>query len=209
MLKSWDDLDYWDSSDWIKVQEKLDVLDRRGIRYNPSRHNIFNSLDAVPCEQARVVLVGQDPYPSAVYATGFAYSIPATNYNFPPTLHNMYTEYTRDLGYPYPTHGNLSKWVDQGVVLWNAIPTCLSGQSRSHDWPEWAALTREIVEKIPAVFVFMGAVANRFAEFVPPNRLADVVITAHPANRFKQFKGCRLFSTINSKLVHPIDWKLT
>lgn len=216
-------LNYWQSGEWQVCNERLKELEKAGILYNPTRSELFRSLRLVPVGEVKVCIIGQDPYPDPAFATGVPFSIPAgvKPDQFPITLRNIFKEYCSDLGYPFPDNGDLHGWVTQGVLLWNAIPTCRSGQSLSHDWPgeEWKPLTKEIVEVLSTkgiVFCFLGAVAKRYLEYVDLTK-NEVILTSHPsprASRFSKtpFEGSRLFSTINDKLISqgldPIDWRL-
>src|SRR6266700_1109605 len=145
---TWEDLSYWSSADWRIVQERLDEMDRKGLLYNPRRDKLFASLDAVPFEQVRVVIMGQDPYPERNYATGIAFSIPKRCTTIPPSLKIILQEYCDDLHTSWPRDVTLGKWTEQGCLLQNAIPSCKTNASLSHDWPEWQSLTKEIVEKL-------------------------------------------------------------
>lgn len=222
MIYPWK-LNYWQSGEWQVANERLKDLEKAGIVYNPARSELFKSLRLLQPGEVKVCIIGQDPYPDAAFATGVPFSIPAgiEREAFPPTLRNIFTEYVADLGYPFPNSGDLSQWVSQGVLLWNAIPTCRSGQSLSHDWPgeEWHPLTQEIVEILSnrgIAFAFLGAIAKRYLEYVDLTK-NEVILTSHPsprASRFSKtpFEGSRLFSTINDKLISQglsaIDWKL-
>lgn len=249
-------LDYWKSGEWQVVNERLHDMEkdheRTSSAYNPIRANLFRALSLTKIEDVKVVIVGQDPYPQAEYATGIAFSIPAPsqpeeepscdtsqqvqasagslsgvqmgnrreNLPFPPTLQTILREYSEDTGYPLPLSGDLSAWGRQGVLLWNAIPSCRTGQSLSHDWDEYSFLTKEIITKLSnkggVVFAFLGSVARRFTDCVDTTKNA-VVQTSHPSprgnfNSKTPFTGSRLFTMINNKLADlgqsPIDWRL-
>lgn len=217
---SWKDLKFWQSGEYQVVEERLrDVIKARKT-YNPVKANLFKALDACPYEDVKVLFCGQDPYPNRDLATGLAYSIPANVENIPPTLRTLFDEYEADLKYPRPSSGDLTPWAQGGVLLWNVIPSCTTGQSLSHDWVEWAALTEEIVDKLSekgVVFVFLGGRARSYAPHVRDKDNCRVIETAHPSPRGNMwsrlpFKGSRTFSTINAYLVEighdPIDWKL-
>jgi uracil-DNA glycosylase len=206
------ELDYWDSGEWQVVEERLDDMDKKGILYCPGKDKLFAVLDLLPMDSVRCVILGQDPYPDPKFATGIAFSIPKEQKEFPPTLANIVSEYSKDLHYPYPTTGDLTPWVKQGVLLWNVIPSCGVGRSMSHDWPEWAYLTQEIISKLAerdVVFAALGQVAQRYTKEL------DALEFSHPSPRgnyssIHPFLGSRLFSTINGKLKgNPIDWRLT
>jgi uracil-DNA glycosylase len=225
MIKKWDELKYWTSGEWQCVQGKLDDLEKNGHVYHPTRELLFNALDSTPFETVRVAIIGQDPYPNPGFSTGIAFSVPRSIIKLPPTLVNIFRVYKSDLGYTQPTRGNLDKWAERGVLLWNAVPSCTQFKSLSHDWEEWAWLTREIVESLSEkgiVFVFLGGVARRYVKFVNPDT-NGIIETSHPSPRgslarpghnsaWIPFLASRLFSTINAKLVEegmePIDWRL-
>lgn len=194
------------------------ALEAREGEYNPKFGMIFRAL-FVPPNSVRVCIVGQDPYPNPKYCTGWAFSIPKECDVIPPTLMSMFREYCQDLKYPLPPNGDLSSWVDQGVMLWNAIPTCDKFKSLSHKaWPEWHSLTKEVVERLSKeriVFAFLGGVAREFAKYVSSD--SKVIETSHPSPRGSihsnhPFLGSRLFSTINSHLrvldKGEINWRL-
>jgi uracil-DNA glycosylase len=217
---TWDDLQYWQSGEWQVVEERLSDMDKSGVLYNPERQLLFAALDATPLDKVQVVLMGQDPYPSGKYATGLAFSIPKAATSHPPTLSTVLREYEDDLHLPYPKNGNLEKWAAQGVLLWNAIPSCELGKSLSHDWNEWSHLTKEIVQSLSQqggiVFVLLGGVARRYSGYVDTTR-NDLIETGHPSPRGNlnskvPFSGSRIFSTINACLCKrgkaPVDWKL-
>jgi uracil-DNA glycosylase len=237
-MKTWDDLHFFGSSIWQETQEKLDELDRRGIRYNPDRSNLFSSLDAVDFQEVKVMVIGQDPYPNPIHCSGMAFSLPIDVgasilpfREFPATLRVILNEYVKDLGYPMPLHGDLSPWCRQGVLLWNALPTCLEWQSLSHNWPEWRELTGNIIDELNrrggVVFVALGSIARTFTtpsvvrgfideDHIDPkkNRLIEL---SHPSPRGANsgrypFTGSRVFSTVNAHLKSlgqaPIYWRL-
>lgn len=167
------------------------------------------------------MVLGQDPYPQERFATGLAFSIPASvpSGEFPPTLKTLFEEYTKDLHYARPNSGDLSAWASKGVLLWNTVPSCGTNQSLSHDWQEWSPLTSEVVRSLSEkgiVFALLGQVARRhFGDIDITHN--SVVLTSHPSPRGSRsshtpFLGSRLFSTINDKLndmgLEPVDWRL-
>ena len=219
----WPLLRWWVSGERQVVEERLDDLDARKIPYCPGRQNIYKALTLVPMDKVKVVLLGQDPYPSPAHACGLAFSIPES-YSplispYPKTLQEIFKEYQSDLGYPLPTDGDLSPWCDRGVLLWNALPTCAAWGSLSHDWPEWRTLTEEIVSELMlrgVVFAAMGRFARGFVKHISADN-NRVIETSHPSPRASNasnlpFRGSRLFSSINDMLREighePIDWRL-
>lgn len=215
-IKSWDELSFWKSGEWQVVEERLDEFDLVRKSYNPDRELLFAALDEVPLEKVKVMWVGQDPYPNKRDACGVAFAVKRKD-AFPPTLQTIFKEYCDDLHYPEPTSGDLSQWCREGVLLWNAYPSCFTGQPGSHHWPEWEFLTAEIISKVqsPRIpIVFSGNSARQFVKYAGES---PIIETAHPSPRgnrhsHRPFSGSRLFSTINSKLVslkqEPINWRL-
>lgn len=216
-------LNYWQSGEYQVVREKLDDEEIAGHRINPVRKDLFRSLSLTAEKAVKVCIIGQDPYPQHRFATGVAFSIPVEVpvREFPPTLKVFLREYQDDLGYTMPSHGNLEQWSKDGVLLWNATPSCREGASLSHDWSgsEWSYLTREIISRLSArgiVFAFLGSVAKRYVDCVDQS-MNSVICTSHPSprgslNSKTPFIGSRLFSTINARLVElgmsPVDWRL-
>src|SRR5688572_2938736 len=135
-MDTWEELDYWPSGEFQVVDERLEDLLKAKVPFNPSKEALFNALDLTSFMDTKVVIIGQDPYPSKKYATGVAFSIPPEipPKEFPPSLVNIFTEYTNDLRYPSPTCGDLTPWAKQGVLLWNAYPSCEEGKPGSHHW---------------------------------------------------------------------------
>lgn len=220
MTYPWSDLKFWSSGEFQACRERIDDDIKALHGVNPSKALLFKALSLTPLRETKVVVLGQDPYPDAGLATGMAFSVPREldPGDFPPTLRTIFAEYSRDLGHPSPTHGDLTHWATEGVLLWNTIPSCRTGKSLSHDWPDgaWDGLTKEIIQKADekgVVFAFIGAVAKRHLDSV---RSSPTIVVGHPSprgmNSKTPFIGSRLFSTINDKLVSiglsPVDWRL-
>lgn len=200
------DLGYWKTGEWQVVEERLNEA-----QYNPGPGLLFAALGAVCPGTCRVAILGQDPYPELRHCTGLAFSVPPNCQPIPPSLVNIFKEYEDDLNYPAPKNGDLSKWCEQGVLLWNVFPSCAKGKPGSHHWEEWEPLTREIVEKLDdndgMVYVFLGKSAGLFARYV---RRGSIISTSHPSplGAKRGFLGSRIFSSVNAVLKEPIDWRL-
>lgn len=223
----WKDLVWWKSGEKQVIDERLKDLDKAKVEWHPAKQDIYAALDATPYDQVRVCIIGQDPYPggppswvnttSTRYATGLAFSIPRDipRSSWPPTLVNIFTEYTADLHRPEPNHGDLAWWAKKGVLLWNMYPTCESGKAGSHHWDEYEYLTKEIVlelDKKPIVFILLGAKARSLTKYITNSK---VVETSHPSplGVDKGFKGSRIFTTANSLCtelgIETIPWELS
>lgn len=213
---NWDELDFWKTGEWQVVEERLNDLDKKGVLWCPGKANLFAAFKTVRFDSVRCVIVGQDPYPDPSHATGVAFSVPSTlkKEKYPPTLVNIFKEFDSDLRYPFPPSGNLNRWGSSGVLLWNATPSCEAFKPRSHRWPEWDCLTREVITRLDSrdiVFVFLGGDARRYAPLVTRS---NVIETSHPSPRGAEhgFFGSRIFSTVNGFLcdqgLDPINWRL-
>jgi uracil-DNA glycosylase len=221
IIMRWGDLKFWDTGERQVVEERIDDLLAKKKVINPSKKDLYKALDATPYDKCKVMICGQDPYPEHRYATGIAFSIPEIETPFPPTLEMILKEYCDDLHQEKPPHGNLVKWCEEGVLLWNAIPSCEAGKSLSHEgWDEWQFLTNEIIKVLSekgVVFALLGRVARLHAASIRKLSNCRVIETAHPSprgnlNSKMPFTGSRLFSRINAALTEighdPVDWRL-
>lgn len=214
---TWNDLDFFKSADWVTVQNRLDYFDSTGRLYNPKRELLFAALDKTPFDEIKVAWIGQDPYPARKYATGVAYAIPNGSEKIPPTLSNIFKEYVNDTHFSIPTKTDLTKWTSEGVLLWNSIPSCFTGLSLSHDWPEWKALTSEIIKKLSdkkdIVFIFNGRRSRDFVYLVD-EKDNTCIETSHPSPlSVGGFFGSRIFTRTNALLVDthgkdPVNWEI-
>ncbi len=221
-MSSWKELKFWDSGEHQVIQERLEDLLAIKKTFNPTKDKLYAALDATPFDKVKVVIIGQDPYPDQSVSTGLAFDIPKGKRKFPITLQTLFKEYCDDLHHPYPLSGSLRKWTEQGVLLWNAIPTCETNKSLSHyGWFEWHFLTKEIIEYLCShkekgvVFCFLGSVPKEFSKYV--TEPSKCFFTSHPSPRGNMssktpFLGSRMFTTVNDYLnqleLGPIDWRL-
>jgi len=220
MIKTWEDLNYWQTGEFQVIEERHRDLDIAGITYCPRREDLFNALYETPFDKCKVMIIGQDPYPSAEHSMGLAFSVPKHVKVLPDSLRIIFDEYESDLHYERPMNGDLHDWATEGVLLWNAIPSCVSGRSLSHNYPEWRLLTEEIIFNLREkgiVFVFVGSHAKRYVQFVKDWSNCRFLCVDHPSPRASPkgkhpFKGSRIFSSTNSLLsdigLEHVDWKL-
>lgn len=213
-------LNWFNTGEYQVIEERLADLKKLGITTCPlDRRNDLRALKETSYDNCKVVIFGQDPYPNPSHATGIAFDIPSsiTKDKFPPTLKNIFKEYCDDLHYPEPTTGTLLPWCEQGVLLYNIIPTCTAYRSMSHsNWWEYQELTKEIIDKLNSkeevVFVFLGSRSREFLHKVDSKH--KVLTYSHPSplgvvgKKSNNFLGSRMFTTINSLLSKPIDWRL-
>lgn len=186
-----------------------------GRGYLPAGENVLRAFSR-PLADVRVLVVGQDPYPTPGHAVGLSFSVARDVRPLPRSLQNIYAELTDDLGVPAAEHGDLSAWFDQGVLLLNRCLTVRPGASASHRGQGWEEVTDRAIDALvarggPLVAILWG----RDAQSLRP-RLGDttVIASAHPSplSARSGFFGSRPFSRANAALAAqgaaPIDWRL-
>jgi uracil-DNA glycosylase len=186
-----------------------------GRQYLPAGQNVLRAF-CRPFDAVRVLIVGQDPYPTPGHAVGLSFSVSPETRPLPRSLMNIYREYCDDLGYPRPTNGDLSPWSDQGVLLLNRVLTVAPGAPASHRGKGWEQVTEQAIRALvardaPLVAILWG----RDAMTLQP-LLGDVptVTSAHPSpmSADRGFFGSRPFSRVNVMLAErgaaPVDWRL-
>ncbi|MCB1333062.1 MAG: uracil-DNA glycosylase [Roseivivax sp.] len=179
----------------------------------PPESQVFAALDACPPDQTRVVILGQDPYPTPGHAHGLAFSVAPDVRPLPRSLNNIFKEMQADLG-ASPATGDLRDWARQGVLLLNTALTVPAGDAGGHARLGWSALTRQVLDALndtPRAFVLWGGHAQGFAPHLThPGHL--VLTSAHPSplSARRGFFGSRPFSRVNdwlkAKGQQPIDW---
>lgn len=182
----------------------------------PTGQNILRALTQ-PLDDVRVLIVGQDPYPTPGHAVGLSFSVAPEVSPIPRSLTNIYKELTSDLGLPTPTNGDLTPWTEQGVLLLNRVLTVQQGQPGSHRGKGWEEFTAAAIRAIaarpdqPVVAILWGKDAQTAAELLDD---APVIASAHPSpmSADRGFFGSRPFSRANEMLedlgAEPIDWSL-
>ena len=187
-----------------------------GRRYLPAGANVLRAFTQ-PFDGVRVLIVGQDPYPTPGHAVGLSFSVAPETRPVPRSLANIFREYTSDLGHPTPSTGDLTPWAEQGVLLLNRVLTVEPGRSGSHRGKGWEAVTEQAIRALverdaePLVAILWGSDARKLAPL-----LVDVPIveSAHPSpmSADRGFFGSRPFSRVNALLEEiggdPVDWKL-
>lgn len=205
--RAWAHLRFWQDG-WLPLRDRL--AETPGWLPGPER--VFAALEMTPPEALRVVILGQDPYPTPGHAMGLAFGV-APGVALPRSLGNIYREMRDDLG-ACPADGDLSGWARQGVLLLNTSLSVAPGAAGSHARLGWEALVAEVLAEAarrPAAWVLWGAAAARHAALADPAR--DLVVTsAHPSplSARRGFFGSRPFSRVNAWLeargAAPIDW---
>ena len=188
-----------------------------GRRYLPAGPNVLRAF-TFPFDAVRVLIVGQDPYPTPGHAVGLSFSVAPDVRPLPRSLANIFAEYRSDLGYPEPSSGDLTPWAQRGVLLLNRVLTVQPGNPASHRGRGWEAVTECAIRALadrgqPLVAVLWGRDASSLAPILSVGRSA-VIESAHPSplSASRGFFGSRPFSRANELLAgmgaEPVDWRL-
>ena len=198
---------------WLQAEEAA------GKAIYPPRGQRLRALELTAPEDAKVVILGQDPYHGPGQAMGLSFSVPE-GVRIPPSLRNIYTELESDLGIDRPGHGDLTRWAERGVLLLNNTLTVEDGKAGSHAGKGWDAITDACVAAVaaqdaPSVFLLWGSHAQKKAARIPG--LSDgrhlVIESPHPSplSARRGFFGSRPFSRANAFLDAKgrggIDWR--
>ena len=186
-----------------------------GRGYLPAGKHVLRAFEQ-PLDDVRVLIVGQDPYPTPGHAVGLSFSVAPDVSPIPRSLVNIYRELQADLGCPAPTTGDLSPWAERGVLLLNRVLTVRPGAPASHRGRGWEAVTAAAISALverggPLVAILWGRDARNLA---PHLHGIPAIESAHPSplSAHSGFFGSRPFSRANELLAQqgapPIDWSL-
>ncbi|MFZ2242592.1 MAG: uracil-DNA glycosylase [Gordonia amarae] len=187
-----------------------------GRRYLPAGANVLRAF-TYPFDDVRVLIVGQDPYPTPGHAVGLSFSVAPEVSPIPRSLTNIYTEYCEDLGHPMPSNGDLTPWARNGVLLLNRVLTVQPGEPGSHRKKGWEQVTECAIKALvareaePLVAILWGRDAQSLEEWLPD---VPVIKSVHPSplSAGRGFFGSRPFSKANEALedlgADPVDWRL-
>lgn len=204
---------------WRKIlANELELLDEieseiASENYLPTHNLVMRALSS-DLDSAKVLILGQDPYPNECDSVGLSFSIPSNRQRLPPTLKNIFKELNSDLGTPFPDHGDLTPWAQQGVVLLNRTLTCRNGESNSHSKVGWSSFTEACVKALAdagCVAILWGAGAQELSKYFSEEKL---IVSPHPSplSAYRGFFGSKPFSRANAALlksgIAPIDWSI-
>lgn len=186
-----------------------------GRGYLPAGDKVLRAFSASPSD-VRVMIVGQDPYPTPGHAVGLSFSVAPDVRPLPRSLTNIFKEYSADLGLAAPSSGDLSPWFERGVLLLNRVLTVQPGRPGSHRGKGWervtaAAIRGLVARQQPLVVILWGRDAQTAQEFLGDT---PVITSAHPSpmSADRGFFGSRPFSRANTLLAaaggEPLDWTL-
>ncbi|WP_084469275.1 uracil-DNA glycosylase [Nocardiopsis trehalosi] len=185
-----------------------------GRTYLPAGDNVLRAFQQ-PFDDVRVLIVGQDPYPTPGHAVGLSFSV-APDCKLPGSLRNIFREYTEDLGLPMPANGDLTPWTERGVLLLNRVLTVMPRQPGSHRGKGWEEVTDQAIRALaeggkPMVAILWGRDARNLRPLMPD---VPCVESTHPSPMSAKngFFGSRPFSRVNALLEElgedPVDWRL-
>lgn len=171
----------------------------------PIKEEIFNAFELCSFSNAKVIILGQDPYHNFNQAHGLAFSVLKGN-KIPPSLRNIYKELVNDLGVSKPDHGELTSWAEEGVLLLNTILTVEHNSPLSHKGKGWEIFTNNIIKHLniddrPKVFVLWGNNAIAKKKLIT-NKNHLILTSSHPSplSARHSFEGSKVFSKINEFL---------
>jgi uracil-DNA glycosylase len=186
-----------------------------GRGYLPAGSNIMRAFQR-PLAEVKVLVVGQDPYPTPGHPVGLSFSVAADVRPLPPSLVNIFKELVDDLGVPAPSCGDLTPWADSGVLLLNRSLTVSPGRANSHRGQGWEPVTACAIQALaerrgPLAAILWGRDAQTLTSMLGP---VPWVESAHPSplSAHRGFFGSRPFSRVNRMLQEqggtPVDWRL-
>ena len=186
-----------------------------GRSYLPAGDKVLRAFTQ-PFDQVRVLIVGQDPYPTPGHPVGLSFSVAPSVRPLPRSLINIFREYSADLGHPTPATGDLTPWAERGVLMLNRVLTVQPGRPGSHRGKGWEPVTEQAIRALaaragPLVAILWGRDARNLAPMLAG---AGLVESAHPSpmSADQGFFGSRPFSRASQLLVarggEEIDWKL-
>ncbi len=201
-----------------ELQQFLVDEEAKGINVLPPAPLWFNALNSIPFEKLKVVILGQDPYPTIGHAHGLCFSVMPEVKSLPKSLLNINKELMEDLGIDNSHTGYLQSWADQGVLLLNTVLTVEQGKANSHQGKGWETFTDTIIkiinkEKDHVVFILWGANAQKKQDAIDISK-HRIIKSVHPSplSAYRGFFGSKPFSRTNIYLKafkkETIDWKL-
>ncbi len=198
------------------IESKFLKLKAENMTIFPPTSMIFRALELVDFYEAKVLILGQDPYHDLGQANGLSFSV-NKEIMIPPSLRNIFLELKDDLNIPISQHGDLTFWAQQKILLLNSVLTVEHGKPNSHKELGWDKLTDQIISQLSKrgnmIFVLWGKIAQSKLQLI--NKKTNKVLSApHPSplSAYRGFFGCRHFSKINKTLIESgsskINWKL-
>ncbi|MDB5131566.1 MAG: ung [Mucilaginibacter sp.] len=210
--------DEFDKDYMVQLRAFLKEEKQAGSKIYPKGSDVFNAFQKTPFTDVKVVILGQDPYHGENQAHGLSFSV-QKGITIPPSLRNIYKELVTDIpGFTIPSHGNLTEWAEQGVLLLNASLTVRAGTPGSHQKRGWETFTDMVIKTLSdkkegLVFILWGSFAQAKAELIDKTK-HHIIKSPHPSpfSADRGFFGSKPFSKTNEILKKegkkPIDWQI-
>lgn len=211
----WEELEFFSSPKFKQIVKFLNEEEEQGYHILPKREDILNAFYYTPLQETKVVIIGQDPYPTPGHPIGLSFAVKADVRPLPKSLINIYRELKDDIGSCYED-GDLTRWATQGVLLLNTSLTVRTGAAGSHSSIGWSILTRDVIKainegKTNVVFILWGRHAQQLGMFINTDK-HHIIKSAHPSplSAHRGFFGSKPFSKTNKYLIEhniePIEW---
>ena len=196
------------------IKNRLISDNKKGRTILPDAKNYFKAFELCKLEDVKVVIIGQDPYHTPGVANGLAFSV-RKDQKLPPSLHNIFKELKADLGVDN-SHGDLTQWAKQGILLLNSSLSVCAGSAASHSNIGWEEFTDKVIGLIQAkkniIFLLWGNHARKKKALIGDGNYILEASHPSPLSAHNGFFGCAHFSKTNERLtdldLDPIDWKL-
>ena len=198
------------------MESKFLKLNAKDMAIFPPIPSIFRALELVHFNEAKVLILGQDPYHGFGQANGLSFSV-NKEIMIPPSLKNIFLELKNDLNIPFSRHGDLTFWAQQKILLLNSVLTVEQGKPNSHQELGWDKLTNKIISRLSqrgnVIFVLWGKSAQKKLSLID-DKQNKILSAPHPSplSAYRGFFGCKHFSEINKILIEndssEINWKL-
>ncbi len=205
------------NSSWYKNLLKEVQQQRKYNQVFPPEKDVFRAYQLTHFEDVKVVIIGQDPYHGEGQANGLAFSV-HRGIKIPPSLRNIYKELAANTDFFIPSHGDLTTWAEQGVLMINSVLTVNEGHPGSHKNVGWQQFTDEAISSLShnrqgLIFLLWGNYAIEKEKLINVEK-HHVLKAMHPSplSAYRGFFGCKHFSKVNHILVKqhkkPVDWQL-
>ncbi|MBA1419737.1 MAG: uracil-DNA glycosylase [Epsilonproteobacteria bacterium] len=210
--------DEWQQAYMQGLEAFLERQMAEGKSILPPKPHWFEALNSTPLDKVKVVILGQDPYPTKGHAHGLCFSVQTQVTPLPKSLQNINKELYADIGVDNSHTGYLLPWAEQGVLLLNAVLTVEEGKANAHKDKGWEVFTDKVISIVNeqcdhVVFVLWGAYAQKKGKYIDTSKHL-VINDPHPSplSAYRGFFGSKPFSRINEYLVsqgkEPIVWQL-
>lgn len=207
----------FEAPEFLKTAQSLKEFKSKGREFYPKEEHIFAAFEHCPFQKVKVIILGQDPYHGPEQANGLCFSV-NKGIRVPPSLKNIFRELNLDTGLPVPSHGELTPWAQEGVLLLNAVLTVFPNQAGSHQYLGWQNFTDQVIKKLSEtkehlVFIFWGAYAQQKMNLIDLKKHL-ILKSVHPSplSAHRGFFNNKHFSKANAYLVEhqmqAVDWRI-